>query len=263
MLLVKSTKNYEAGIWPDEKKSAELAQWNDEAIKAGVHLGGDRLQPSSQGFRVHYADGKFTVTDGPFAETKELIAGYCMIQVNSLAEAVAWAKRIPFVEGEVEVRPLFELTDFPVDAAEKPCGWREQEEQMRAAPPPARKPGTIRYMGLLKADQDTEAGKLPDEKLLAAMGEFMEEGVRAGAFLAGEGLKPSSKSARVQYNGSKRMVIDGPFAETKELVAGYAVLQYASKAEAIEWTKRFVQVDAPGRYQGQCECEVRPILEME
>jgi hypothetical protein len=260
MLLVKSTKNYDAGIWADEKKSAELAKWHEEAAKAGVHLASDRLQPSSQGFRVRYADGKCTVTDGPFAETKELIAGYCMIQAKSLADAVDWARRIPFEDDEVEVRPLYELSDFPVDQSEKPCGWRDQEEAMRAAPVP-RRPGTTRFMGLLKADVDTEAGVLPDPKCIEAMGAFMEEGVKAGAFLAGEGLKPSSTSARVRYLGKERMVTDGPFAETKELVAGYAVLQYASKAEAIEWTKRFVQVDAPGRHGGQCECEVRPILE--
>jgi hypothetical protein len=240
-----------------------MAKWKEELDKAGAHHDCIRLQPSSNGVRVHFANGKFTVTDGPFAETKELIAGGSVIQANSLQEAVEWTKRVPFHEGEIEVRPLFEMTDFPVDPAEQPDGWREKEEQMRAAPPPARKPGTTRYMGLLKADPDTEAGKLPDEKLLAAMGAFTEEAAKAGIFLSGEGLQPSSKGARVRYSGNKRTVIDGPFAETKELIAGYAILQFASKAEAIEWTKRFVQVDAPGRYGAQCECEIRPIFDYE
>src|SRR3977135_2060499 len=101
-----------------------------------------------------------------------------MIHAHSTEEAMEWAKRIPFDEGEVEVRPLFELFDFPVDPAEKPDGWREKEGQFRAAPP-SRKPGTIRYMGILKADKDTEAGALPDEKFLADMGAFMEEGVKS------------------------------------------------------------------------------------
>jgi hypothetical protein len=202
------------------------------------------------------------VTDGPFAETKELVAGACLIQAKSLEEAIEWAKRVPFEEGEIEVRPLFELTDFPVDASEKPDGWREKEEQIRAAPP-ARKPGTIRYMGLVKADKDTEAGVLPDEKLLSAMGAFMEEGVKSGVFLSGEGLQPSSKGARIRYSGSQRIVTDGPFAETKELIGGYAILQFTSKAEAIEWTKRFVHVDAPGRLGGESECEIRQIFEFD
>jgi len=262
MLLVKSTRNYEAGIWPDETMQAELTKWNDEAAKAGVRLDGGRLQPSSQGARVHYAQGKFTVMDGPFAETKELIAGFCMIEAKSREEAVAWAKRIPFQDGEVEVRPLFELTDFPVDPAEQQGGWRDKEEEFRTAPPP-RKPGTIRYMGILKADKNTEAGVLPDEKFLTAMGAFMEEGIKSGVFLAGEGLQPSAKGARIRYSGKNRMVIDGPFAETKELIAGYAILQFASKAEAIEWTKRFVEVDAPGRLGAESECEIRPFVEFD
>jgi hypothetical protein len=263
MLLVKASRDFEAGVLPDEKRLSEMATYREELAKAGALLGCERLQPSSKGVRVRYANGEFKVIDGPFAETKELAAGFCLIQAKSKEEAIAWAKRIPFQEGEVEVRPLFEVEDFPVDPAERPDGWREKEQVFRDAPPPARKPGTIRYLGLLKADKDTEAGILPDERVLAAMGAFMEEGVKSGVFLAGEGLQPSSKGARVRFSGSKRTVIDGPFAETKELVAGYAVLQFTSKAEAIEWTRRFVQVDAPGRLGAESECELRPIFEFE
>jgi hypothetical protein len=262
MMLVKATKDFEAGVWPDEKLLSEMAKWTEELVKAGARLEAGRLQPSAQGVRVRYANGKFMVTDGPFAESKELIAGFCLIEAKSRDEAIEWAKRVPFQEGEIELRPLYELFDFPVDAAEKPDGWREKEEQLRAAPP-ARKPGTIRYMGIVKADKDTEAGVLPDEKFLAAMGAFMEEGIKSGVFLSGEGLQPSSKGARVRFSGSKRMVTDGPFAETKELIAGYAILQFRSKAEAIEWTKRFVQVDAPLRLGGESECELRPFFEFE
>jgi hypothetical protein len=262
MMLVKATKDFEAGVLPDEKILSELAKYTEELAKAGALLACERLQASSKGARVRYANGKFMVTDGPFAESKELIAGFCLIQAKSREEAIEWAKRIPFQEGEVEVRPLFELFDFPVDAAEKPDGWREKEEHFRAAPPD-RKPGTIRYMGLVKADRDTEAGVLPDEKFLSDMGAFMEEGVKAGVFLSGDGLQPSSKGARVRFSGSARTVIDGPFAETKELIAGYAILQFGSKAEAIEWTKRFVQVDAPGRLGRESECEIRPFFDFE
>jgi len=262
MMLVKATKDFEAGVWPDKKLLSEMATWTEELVRAGARLEGGRLQPSSQGVRVRYANGKLTLTDGPFAETKELIAGFCLIQAKSLDEAIEWTKRVPFQEGEIELRPLYELFDFPVDAAEKPAGWREKEEQLRAAPP-ARKPGTIRYLGIVKADKDTEAGVLPDEKGLATMGAFLEEGAKAGIFLSGEGLQPSSKGARVRFSASKRMVIDGPFAETKELIAGYAILQFTSKAEAIEWSKRFVQVDAPLRLGGESECEIRPFFEFE
>src|SRR5213083_479732 len=122
---------------------------------------------------------------------------------------------------------------------------------------------TMRFMILIKADKNTEAGVLPSEKLLTEMGKFNEELVKAGVMLAGEGLQPSSKGARVRFSGSKRLVTDGPFAETKELIAGYAILQFASKAEAVEWAKRFVQVDAPLRLGGESECEIRPFVEYE
>ncbi len=260
MMLVKANKDYEAGSWPDERLQSEMARWSDELVRAGARLDGGRLEPSSAGVRVRYANGNFTVIDGPFAETKELIAGFCLIQVKSRDEAIAWTRRVPLQEGEIELRPLYELSDFPVDAAENPAGWREKEEQVRAAPP-ARKPGTIRYMSILKADQATEAGVLPDEKALATMGAFVEEGVKSGVFLSGDGLQPSSKGARVRFSGSERIVTDGPFAETKELIAGYAILQFTSKAEAIAWTKRFVQVDAPLRLGGVSECETRPFVE--
>ena len=96
----------------------------------------------------------------------------------------------------------------------------------------------MRFMILVKANKDTEAGVLPSTELLAAMGKFNEELVKAGVMLAGEGLQPSSKGARVRFSGSKRTVVDGPFAETKELVAGFWLWQVRSKDEAIEWVKR-------------------------
>src|SRR5216683_8032513 len=96
MMLVKATKDFEAGVWPDEKLLSEMAKWTEELVKAGARLESGRLQPSSKGVRVRYANGKFTVTDGPFAETKELIAGFCLIQVKSRDEAIAWARRVPF-----------------------------------------------------------------------------------------------------------------------------------------------------------------------
>src|SRR5262245_43580791 len=96
----------------------------------------------------------------------------------------------------------------------------------------------MRFMVLVKADKNTEAGVLPDEKLLTAMGKYNEELVKAGVLLAGEGLHPSSKGARVRFSGATRTVIDGPFAETKELIAGFWLWNVKSKEEAIEWVKR-------------------------
>lgn len=114
----------------------------------------------------------------------------------------------------------------------------------------------MRFMVLIKADKNTEAGVMPSEQLLADMGRFNEELVKAGVMQAGEGLQPSSKGARVRFSGKERSVIDGPFAETKELVAGFWIWQVASKAEAIEWVKR-----CPNPLEGECEVEIRQVFE--
>ena len=115
----------------------------------------------------------------------------------------------------------------------------------------------MRFMVIVKADKDSEAGVLTDQKLLAEMGQYNEELAKAGVLVAGEGLQPSSKGARVRFSGDKRTVINGPFAETKELVAGFWILQVKSKEEAIEWVKR-----APNPFPGtESEVEIRPIFE--
>jgi len=116
----------------------------------------------------------------------------------------------------------------------------------------------MRFMVMVKATKDSEAGVMPSEKLLADMGKFNEELVKAGVLLAGEGLHPSSKGARVRFSGAKRTVIDGPFAETKELVAGYWLWQVKSKEEAIEWVKR-----CPNPHPGESEIEIRQVFEAE
>jgi hypothetical protein len=117
----------------------------------------------------------------------------------------------------------------------------------------------MRFMMIVKANRDSEAGVMPSERLLADMGRFNEEMVKAGAMLAGEGLQPSSKGARVQFSGGKRTVIDGPFAETKELIAGFWLIQVKSKAEAIEWARR-----CPCPHEnGEGEIEIRQVFEAE
>src|SRR5216110_2106156 len=117
----------------------------------------------------------------------------------------------------------------------------------------------MRFMIMVKASKDSEAGVMPDEKLLAAMGKFNEELVKAGVMLSGEGLHPSSKGARVRFSGAKRIVTDGPFAETKELVAGFWLWKVKSKAEAIEWVKR-----CPNPMPGtEAEIEIRQLFEAE
>jgi len=114
----------------------------------------------------------------------------------------------------------------------------------------------VRFMVLVKADKNSEAGVMPSEKLLADMGRYNEELVKAGVLLAGEGLHPSSKGARVKFSGAKRTVVDGPFPETKDLVCGFWILQVKSREEAIEWVKR-----CPNPMEGETELEIRQVFE--
>jgi hypothetical protein len=112
MLIVKGDDKSEAGVLPSAKELADMGRFNDEMVKAGMMLAGEGLQASSKGARVRFAGGKPTVIDGPFTEAKELIAGFWLIQAKSKEEAVEWARRAPFADGEIEVRQVFELEDF-------------------------------------------------------------------------------------------------------------------------------------------------------
>jgi hypothetical protein len=129
MILVKADKNSEAGVLPTEKLLKQMGDFNDELVKAGVMLAGEGLHASSKGARVRFSGGKKTVVDGPFAEAKELVAGFWIWQVKSKQEAIDWLKRAPFEETEVEIRQVFEAEDF---GAELTPELRAQEERQRA-----------------------------------------------------------------------------------------------------------------------------------
>jgi hypothetical protein len=133
MVMVKATRNSEAGMMPSEKLLADMGRFNEELVKAGVMLAGEGLHPSSKGARVRFSGGKRTVIDGPFAETKELVAGFWLWQVKSKEEAIEWVKRcpdpMPGEDSEIEIRQLFEAEDF---GAEFTPELREQEERLRA-----------------------------------------------------------------------------------------------------------------------------------
>jgi hypothetical protein len=130
MVIVKANKESEAGVLPDKKILTEMGKFNEELSKAGVMLAGEGLQPSSKGVRVRFDGSKRTVTDGPFAETKELIAGFWLWQVKSKEEAIEWLKRAPFDGGtELEIRQVFEAEDFGEAFTPE---LREQEERIRA-----------------------------------------------------------------------------------------------------------------------------------
>ena len=129
MVIVKADKQSEAGVMPSEKLLTDMGKFNEELVKAGVMLAGEGLHPSSKGVRVKFSDGKQTVIEGPFAETKELVAGFWLWQVKSLDEAIEWLKKAPFEGTEVEIRQVFEAADFGDEFTPE---LREQEERLRA-----------------------------------------------------------------------------------------------------------------------------------
>src|SRR5688500_13560107 len=113
MMIVKASKDSEAGIMPTKQQLDDMTDFNEKMIKAGVMLAGDGLHPSSKGVRISFSGNKRKLTDGPFAETKELIAGFWIIEVKTREEAIEWANRVPFEDGEIELRQVFETSDFP------------------------------------------------------------------------------------------------------------------------------------------------------
>ena len=133
MVIVKATKNSEAGVMPSQKLLADMGKFNEELVKAGVMLAGDGLKPSSKGKRVRFSGGKRTVVDGPFAETKELVAGFWIWQVKSMEEAVEWVRRcpdpMPGEEAEIEIRPFYEADDLGKEFTPE---LRAREERLRA-----------------------------------------------------------------------------------------------------------------------------------
>jgi hypothetical protein len=129
MVLVKADRNSEAGVMPDQKLLTDMGNYNEELVKAGVMLAGEGLHPTSKGKRVRFSGDKPSVLDGPFAETKELIAGFWLWQVKTMDEAVEWLKRAPFADTEIEIRQVFEADDF---GAEFTPELRAQEERLRA-----------------------------------------------------------------------------------------------------------------------------------
>lgn len=132
MIILKADAHSEAGVMPDEQLLTDMGRYNEELVKAGVMLAGEGLHPSAKGVRVHFSGRQRTVTDGPFAETKELIAGFWLWQVRSMAEAIEWVKRCPnpmIGDSEIEIRPVYEMSDFG-DAMTPEL--REQETRLRA-----------------------------------------------------------------------------------------------------------------------------------
>jgi hypothetical protein len=196
-----------------------------EMVRAGRLVAADGLRASSQGVRLSFANGHRTVTKGPLVGNNELIAGFAVMKVRSLDEAIEWSTKFANAYGDVEIdiRPATEPWDIGLGA--KPDGLT-----------------TRRYIAMHKASAKTEAGVPPTEAQMHGVSALIEEMTKAGVLLSTAGIAPSRTATRLRNFGGKKVLTDGPFTETKELVGGFVILDLGSKAEAIEWAKRYVDV---------------------
>ena len=202
---------------PPAESAKVIGEFKDytEAIRKGGHyVGGNALAPTHTATTVRVRQGKVATTDGPFAETKEQLGGYYLLNARDLERG---------------------------DPARGPHSRRALRQRRSAA---GDGDAVMRYMIIVKATKDSEAGVLPPEHLLAEMCAYHGELAKAGVLVDGSGLQATSKGWRVRYRGAGRTVIDGPFAETKELIAGYTIINVKSRAEALEWTKKVPEPDA-------------------
>jgi hypothetical protein len=224
-----SNASMEAGEPPSPEVMAGMGPLMGEMIEAGVFVAGEGLRPTSHGVRLSFSNGKRTITKGPFVGSNELIDRYLIVRVHSIDEAIEWATRFASGVGdsEIDVRPVTEMWD--IGMMPKPAGET-----------------TTRYMILHKSNARSEAGR-PAPVSLSALD--------ANVLLSTEALQPSAKGVRLKFSGGQRRIIDGPFTESKELIAGFSILNVNSIDEVIEWASRFAVLI------GDVQIEIRPLYE--
>lgn len=238
MTMHKTDARTEAGWMPPPEFIAAVGSLVGEMIQSGVFSDAAGMRPSSHGVRLRFADGTRTVTNGPFAGDNELIAGYHIVRVPSMDHAIDWASRYAAIVGDtdIDIRPVTEPWDLGV--APKPDG--------NPAP---------RYMLVHKADARYEAGIVKSAEVKAALKKLYDETRDAGVLLSHENVKPGAQSKRMRFKDGKRTVIDGPFAESKELIGGFCTVNVDRVDDAIEWASRMARI------LGDVEMDIRPIDE--
>ncbi|HTQ02985.1 MAG TPA: YciI family protein [Polyangiaceae bacterium] len=224
MVLHKMTEEMERGLPADAETIAAVQKFIAESIEKKIFVTGEGLKPSSERVHVAYKDGTRTITDGPFTEAKELVAGFAVMRVKSKEEALAWCDKFAGLLGNVELfmGPVVEPWDLGL------------------APKPENAP--LRMLSMHKMDERAESDAPPDPKMMQAMGGLIEEMTKAGVLQATGGLASTKKGARIHYTGGKPTVIDGPFAESKELVAGFSIIDVPSKDAAVAWAMRLGEI---------------------
>jgi hypothetical protein len=223
MVMHKMTEAMERGL-PDPTVIEGVGKLIGEGVKEKVFVSGEGLKPSSERVHIAYKKGKRTITNGPFSDPRELVGGFALVRVRTKEEAISWCDRFAAIIGDVELfmGPVVEPWDLGL------------------APKPKNPP--LRFLSLHKLDETAGGDSAPSPELMAKMGALIEEMTQAGVLQETGGLKGTKYGARIHFDGPNRSVLDGPFAESKELVAGYAIVELPSKAAAIDWALRFGEV---------------------
>jgi hypothetical protein len=224
MVMHKMTEDMEKGLPPDPEVMAGVGKLIEESLKTNTFLSGEGLRPSSQRVHLTYENGERTIAQGPFADARELIAGFSLIRVGSREEALSWCDRIAEVLGDVRL-----FLGLVVEAWDLGMGERPDD-----AP--------LRFLSMIQADERTERDAPLDAERQAKLSALFDEMTKAGVLEARGELASTKKGARLRFKGGKRTVIDGPFAESKELIAGYAIVELPSLAAAIEFSTSFGDV---------------------
>lgn len=239
----KTDKETEANVAPSPELIAKMGTLMGEMAKSGVLLAGEGLQPSSMSVRLKFSAAERTVTHGPLNGSNELLAGFAVVRMKSMDEAIEWASRFGKAIGDVEI-DIGQIKE-PWDLGLRP---KPQEQ-------------ATRFMIMQKADPGTEGNSSDATHEMKLFNKWTGEMTEAGLLLTSERLQPSSKGARLKFSGGKSRIIDGPFAEAKELIGGYCIAQVNSKEEAIGWASRFAQLLGSSRAEGVVELDILPLHE--
>lgn len=263
MILGKATSEAEAGVPPDPQALEAMHNYNEALIAAGILkdqiLGG--LKPTRFAKRVHFSGKNRTVIDGPFTETKEVVTGFSMWDVTSIEEAIEWVRKAPMTaECDVDIRPLFSPEDFAPRGLQSQAAGSASKAALTTAQSTASRRRVMKVMVFVKATPDSEAEVPPDPGMINAMHAYNEALIAAGILqdqILG-GLKPTRYAKRVHFSGKDRTVIDGPFAETKEMIAGFWLWEVQSIEEAVEWVKK-----CPNPMLTDSDVDIRPLYSPE
>lgn len=196
-----------------------------ESMKAGVFENGAGLKPAGGRTRMTFRGNECLVRHGPYAGTNELLAGFALLEVKTREEAMDWARRYAKAVGDVDLELGLVTEPWDLGLAPKPTG-----------------PVPLKFLMLHMADAKSEAGTPPTEREQQAMGALIAEMKAAGVLHFGEGVLPSAQGSRFVGTGSKRLVVDGPFAESKELISGFSIINLPTKADALAWARRYGEI---------------------